>query len=49
MTWRQNFYWLFQKEGDVEDFAELMDTDSPAEMRVWFDAQMSSLRQTLRQ
>lgn len=49
MAWRQNFYRLFQREGGVADFAERMDADSPAEMRVWLKSQATTLRQTLRQ
>lgn len=49
MTYRQNSYRLFERDGGVELFAEKMDEEAPAEIREWIKSQATTLRRTLRQ
>lgn len=49
MAYRQNAYRLYEKDGGVSEFAEVMDEESPEEIPVWIKSQTTTLRRTLRQ
>jgi len=49
MTYLQNSYRLYERNGGVEAFADLMDAESSTEFVGWIGSQTTTLRQTLRQ